>query len=137
MSELSYRQVGDFLFPNINLPQQGMRPLNKYGWMRKRFLKEHQPLIFQTMLLNGTLTSHLQETSITADRRPELLLKKMAKEANVTEEFKAADPTGRAGLCMICSGGMAVTQIQTNRQKQRWRPRTCGSPPFQISDHYL
>lgn len=92
MNELTYRQVGDYLFPNINLPQQSTRPLNKYGRMRKRFLREHQPLIFQTMLLNGTLTSHLQEIGETAEFRLEQMLEKMAKEANVAEEFKAADP---------------------------------------------
>lgn len=92
MSELTYHQVGDFLFPNINLLQQDMRPLNKYGRMHERFLREHQPLIFQTMLLNGTLTSHLQEISETAEFRLEQMLEKMAKEANVTEELKAADP---------------------------------------------
>lgn len=92
MSKLTYHQVGDFLFPNINLPQQDMRPLNKYGRMHKRFLREHQPLIFQTMLLNGTLISHLQEISETVERRLAQMMEEMANEANVTEELKAADP---------------------------------------------
>ena len=94
MSELTYTKVGDYLFPNISLPQQSMKPLNKYGRMRKKFLMEHQPLIFQTMLLNGTLTSHLQEISETANRRLEQMMPELAKAANVTEELKASDPMG-------------------------------------------
>ena len=94
MSELTYTKVGDYLFPNISLPQQSMKPLNKYGRMRKKFLMEHQPLIFQTMLLNGTLDTHLQEISETANRRLEQMMQEMSKATNLTEELKASDPMG-------------------------------------------
>ena len=92
MSELTYTKVGDYLFPNISLPQQSMKPLNKYGRMRKKFLMEHQPLIFQTMLLNGTLDTHLQEISETAEKRLEQMMQELMKTENVTEELKASDP---------------------------------------------
>ena len=94
MSELTYRKVGDYLIPNMTLPEQPMKPLNKYGRMRKKYLKEHRPILYQTMLLNGTLTSHLQEISETANRRLEQMMPEMAKAANVTEELKASDPMG-------------------------------------------
>jgi len=67
------------------MPQQPNRPLNKYGRMRAKYLEEQRPLLYQTMLLNGTLTSHLQEISETASRHLERMMQEMAKAADVTE----------------------------------------------------
>ena len=38
-----YRQEGDYLIPNIKLPEQEEYQLGKYGRMRRNFLKEHHP----------------------------------------------------------------------------------------------
>ena len=92
MSELTYKTMGDYLFPNLTIPQQPSQPLNKYGRMRAKYLEEHRPILYQTMLLNGTLPSHLQEISETASRRMEQMMQEMAKAANITEELKASDP---------------------------------------------
>ena len=94
MSELTYTMNGDYLLPNLTLPQQPTMLLNKYGRMRKAFLKEYKPVLWNTMLLDGTLTSHLQEISETANRRLEQMMQELAKAANVTEELKASDPMG-------------------------------------------
>ena len=92
MSELTYSTKGDYQMPNVTLPPQNETPLNKYGRMRKQYLMEHRPVMWNTMLLNGTLTSHLQEISETANRRLEQMMQEMAKAANLTEEQKASDP---------------------------------------------
>ena len=92
MSELTYKTMGDYQFPNLTMPQQPSQPLNKYGRMRAKYLEEQRPVLYQTMLLNGTPTNHLQEISETASRRLEQMLLEMAKAANVTEELKASDP---------------------------------------------
>ena len=94
MSELTYRKVGDYLIPNMTLPEQPMKPLNKYGRMRKKYLKEHRPLLFQMMLLEGTLDTHLQEISETAENRLEQMMMELAETANVTETLKESDPMG-------------------------------------------
>ena len=62
--------------------------------MRKAFLKEHKPVLWNTMLLNGTLDSHLREISETANRRLEQMMQEMSKATNLTEELKANDPMG-------------------------------------------
>ena len=35
--------------------------LNKYGRMRLNYLKEHEVWLYEQMLMNGTLSSHLEE----------------------------------------------------------------------------
>ncbi len=92
MTEMNYTTSGDYQFPNLSMPQQPSRPLNKYGRMRAKYLEEQRQLLYQAMLLNGTLTSHLQEISDTASRRLERMMQEMAKAANMTEELKASDP---------------------------------------------
>lgn len=94
MTEMQYTTRGDYQFPNLIIPQQPSQPLNKYGRMRAKYLEEQRPILYQTMLLNGTLTSHLQEISETATMRLKRMLPEMAKAANVTEELKASDPMG-------------------------------------------
>ena len=92
MSELTYTMNGDYLLPNLTLPQQSETTLNKYGRMRKTYLKEHRPVLWNRMLLNGTLDSHLQEISEAASRRLNQMMQEMAAAQEVTEELKARDP---------------------------------------------
>ena len=42
MKELEYKQVGDYLIPNIELTVTERKPLGKYGRMRRTFLKENK-----------------------------------------------------------------------------------------------
>lgn len=92
MSEMQYTMKGDYQFPNLTLPQQPNQFLNKYGRMRAKYMEEQRPILYQTMLLNGTLQTHLTEISETASRRLEQMMQEMAKAANVTEELKATNP---------------------------------------------
>ena len=74
---LQYTQNGDYLIPNIELNQPP--PLGKYGRMRKMFLKENRPVLYNHLLLSGKLYPHLAEIDRTAkdrlDRQMEELLK--------------------------------------------------------------
>ena len=98
MTEMQYTMKGDYQFPSLTMPNQPSQPLNKYGRMRAKYLEEQRPILYQTMLLNGTLTSHLQEISETANRRLEQMMQEMSKAANLTEELKASDPMKWVGL---------------------------------------
>ena len=90
-ADISYKAVGDYLLPMITLPESS-GPIGHFGRLRKAFLKENRPLIFQTMLLNGTLDAHLSELNQQAMERKETLIRQMAAKESITEELKAADP---------------------------------------------
>ena len=62
-SNLSYTQTGDYLLPNLTL-HQPKTPLGKYGRLRRTYLKEHRPVLYNSMLLNGSLYPHLMEDSV-------------------------------------------------------------------------
>ena len=75
---IEYRRNGDYLIPNIEL-NQPQPPLGKYGRMRRMFLKENRPVLYNHLLLSGKLYPHLAEIDRTAkdrlDRQMEELLK--------------------------------------------------------------
>lgn len=73
-SELTYIQQGDFLLPEIRLTPSEPQPLNKYGRMRRSFLKENRPLTYSDMVLSETLFPHLWEVQRTASARMEQLM---------------------------------------------------------------
>ena len=65
-SNLNYTQTGDYLLPNLIL-NQPRKPLGKYGRLRRTYLKEQRPVLYHTMLLNGSLYPHLMELEQTAE----------------------------------------------------------------------
>ncbi|MCH4020705.1 MAG: TnpV protein [Erysipelotrichaceae bacterium] len=73
-------------------------PLSKYGRMRKNYLKEQRPVLWNRMLLSETLYPHLREIDETANRRLEQLMPELMKQNGVTEELKASDPMKWTGL---------------------------------------
>ena len=97
MNELTYRKAGDYLIPDLPLEQEE-KPLGKYGRMRKTYLKEHRPILWSHLLLNGTLYPHLQEIDETANRRMAQMLPELAKRSGVTETLKARDPMTWVGM---------------------------------------
>ena len=102
MSELSYRKDGEYLIPNLTLTGEETRPLGKYGRMRKKYLREHRPTLWNQMILTETLYLHLREIDETAGSRLERMIPKLAKAAGATEELKASDPLKWTGLMNTC-----------------------------------
>ena len=98
---LQYTQNGDYLVPNIEL-NQPQTPLGKYGQMRKTYLKENRPVLYNHLLLNGKLYPHLAEIDQAAKHRLEQMMPQLAKNAGATEELKARDPMKWVGLMNTC-----------------------------------
>ena len=85
----TYVQKDGYLYPNITIPEEDMQPIEKYGWMRKRYLKEHRPIVYNQLVLSGKLFSHLREIDKSCHDRMELMVAQMAKAEGVTEKLKA------------------------------------------------
>ena len=59
--KLTYTEINGYLIPDLILPETDTRPIGKYGELRRQFLREHRPDLFDLMLLEGTLHSHLAD----------------------------------------------------------------------------
>ena len=102
MMNLTYTQNGDYLIPDLSLTEQESRPLGKYGRIRKKYLEEHRPILWNQMILNETLFPHLREIEDIANRRLEQMMPVLMKAAGVTEDLKARDPMAWVGLMNSC-----------------------------------
>ena len=93
----TYTQVGDYLIPNISLPDAPAYPIGKYGRMREAYLKEHRPGLYTRLILSGKLYEHLDEAERTCNERLETMIPQMAKTQGVTEAMKARDQLSWVG----------------------------------------
>ena len=87
----TYRQEGDYLIPNLALPDNDDYEIGKYGHMRLDYLKEHRKILYTNYLMEGTLSKHLSEIDQACNERMDNIVSAMAKREGVTEELKAAD----------------------------------------------
>ena len=97
MNELTYHRNGDYLIPDLKLEGE-QTPLGKYGRMRREFIKEHRPILYNSLVVTGKLHPHLLETEESARNRLELLMPQLAAANNMTESLKAADPLRWTGM---------------------------------------
>ena len=101
-NSLTYTMNGDYQIPDLNLSEQPEKPLGKYGRMRKAYLKDHRPLIYNQLLLTEKLYPHLLEIDETANSRLEQMMSQLAAAAGATELLKASDPMKWVGLMNTC-----------------------------------
>ena len=94
--------MNDNEIPTIGLSEAATENMGKYGRMRKQYLQAHKPELYNSLLLSGTLHTHLLEIDQTARKRLELMMPEMAKVAGATQELKARDPLRWAGLMNTC-----------------------------------
>ena len=98
MNELTYTRSGDYWIPDLSLSQQETQPLGKYGRMRKKYLQEHRPVLWNSLILSEKLYPHLREIDETANSRLERMMPELMQSAGVTEALKASDPMKWVGL---------------------------------------
>ena len=97
-SNLTYTRCGDYYIPGLTISEMESKPLGKYGRMRRTYLRERRPALWNSMILSDRLYAHLREIDDTANRRLEQMMPELMKQNGVTEELKAKDPMTWVGL---------------------------------------
>ena len=93
----TYTQVGGYLIPDLVMDPQPEGEIGIWGQRQKQYLKEHRKGTYNAMLLQGTLTQHLNDTNTAAFNLMDTPVKQMAKAEGVTEELKRRDQLGWVG----------------------------------------
>ena len=86
--KLTYTQQGDYLIPDITI-RQPRKALGHYGRLRKAYLQEFRPILFNELVLSDKLFEHCAEIDEAARNRMELIVPELAKQYGVTEQLKA------------------------------------------------
>ena len=72
--KLIYTRNGDYLFPNLTIKNQSTNGINKYGYLRLRYLKENKKALYTTLLMTNELTNHLISVSKNSEDRSQILM---------------------------------------------------------------
>ena len=74
MNQKNCMPVGDYFIPQIELKPVEDKVLNKYGRIRRVFLQEHNPMLFDDLLLAEQLFPHLYEVQEIVEKRVEVIM---------------------------------------------------------------
>ena len=86
---IQYRQVGDYLIPNLILPPEEVNVnLGKWGMMHKSYLEKYEKVLFSTLLIQGKLYQHCAEVEAQARDMFDTLVEQMKEAEGVTEQLK-------------------------------------------------
>ena len=85
----TYSQQGDYLIPNITLPQEENQPIGIWGQRHLHYLKQHRKILYTNLLTSGKLNSHLAEIDKQSEDMFFRLVKELAEQEGVTERLKA------------------------------------------------
>ena len=89
--EITYTQDSSGIYyPNLSLPDEPI-DLGAFAMRRKKYLEDHRPGLFSSLILRGMLNTSLAETELTAIELLEKLTAEMAEAEGVTEQLKETD----------------------------------------------
>ena len=89
----TYTEVGDYMLPNLTIPEEEQKPIGIWGQRHARYLKQHHKILYYNLLTSGKLNAHLAEIDRQAEEMFLRLVKQMAEREGVTEQLKAENQT--------------------------------------------
>ena len=84
---VTYSTVGDYQLPNLTLTQP-QKPLGRYGRMRRMYLMENRPVLYNSMLLTGKLHLHLLEVEQAAENQKQQMMTELLKQNPAPDKAK-------------------------------------------------
>ena len=94
---IHYTLHGDYYLPDLELPEKASVSLGRYGRMRKTYLEEHRPGLYERLLLSGKLYEHLAEIDTCCAKRMDWVVSQMADAEGITEDLKSRDQMAWVG----------------------------------------
>ena len=88
-TKITYTQQGDYLLPDLQLPEQLKVEIGIWGKRHLRYLKNHHPIIYTNLLTSCKLTAYLANVDKQAEDMFFRLIKQFAEKEGLTEQFKA------------------------------------------------
>ena len=85
----SYSQQGDYLLPNLSLPDENQRQIVVWGMRHRRYLKSGHRVLYYNLLTSGKLNNYLADVDKRAKNLFEQTVKSLVEQEQVTEKHKA------------------------------------------------
>ncbi len=90
-TKITYTQQGDYLMPDLKLPEQPKIEIGIWGKRHLGYLKSHHRVIYTNLLTSCKFTAYLADIDEKANEMFDRLVKQFAKQEGVTEQLKAED----------------------------------------------
>ena len=87
---MDYVLAGDYYIPDLKLPNEE-RPIGKYGRMYLEYLKEHSPMRFNDLVLEGQLWTYLADLNEQTQERLSLIVEQMKVSEGVNSIHNRAE----------------------------------------------
>lgn len=88
--KITYKKCGDYLLPNLTLPEKENKQLNKHGLLRLEYLKNNKKALYQELLMKDKLNEHLFSVGIIAEDRINSIVNDLIKlDSSITEKLKS------------------------------------------------
>ena len=110
-NKITYHQEGDYLIPDIKLPEENPKYKNKtigkYGRVRLNYLKENKKGLYQQLLTENKLFEHLVDINEEAKTRIKLITNQIAEQEHINEYQK-----GKDALDWVCAMNNAQARAE-------------------------
>lgn len=81
-----YTKTGEYLLPDLTIKKQDYKQINKYGYFRLDYIKNHKKGLYTTLLMKNELTNHLLSVSIECSKRYKFLMDNYIKNGEKLSE---------------------------------------------------
>ena len=92
-TKITYTQQGDYLLPDLKLPQQPKYEIGVFGLRHKNYLLRYHKIRYYNLLTSGKLVEYLSDIDRQANELFATLVKQLSEKENVTEHLKAENQT--------------------------------------------
>ena len=75
---IQYIRAGDYYIPDLTLPEETC-PIGRWGRMHRDYLREHNPIQYNCLLLSGELWTYLADLNEQAQDRLERMIDQLKK----------------------------------------------------------
>lgn len=88
-NKITYTQQGDYLLPDLKLPEQPTVKIGIWGRRHERYIKQYHKIRYFNLLTSCKLTAYLAKIDKEATEMFDRLVKQLAENEGVTEQLKA------------------------------------------------
>ena len=88
-TKITYTQQGDYLLPDLKLPEQPKVEIGIWGKRHLKYIEHYRPILYTNLLTRCKLTAYLADIDEQAEDMFFRLVKQLAKQEGVTEQLKA------------------------------------------------
>ena len=87
----TYKQVGDYLLPDIPVAPQTEKSIGVWGVRHHNHLRKTNKVLFSRLVISGKMNDYLADIDKQAEELFSQLVKQLAEKEGITEVLKAAD----------------------------------------------